>query len=332
MKTIRTSILSPVLILSLLLILTACAHHQKIPFEAVHAVYSATAEKDSQLHKYAPLFLAHDYQASYNRIGQPAAKYDDQSNEQIYVDNEIPVIYFLKRNFTTAKGSYTNLIYRVHFPEVPFSLIPFNLTAGDNIGLLVVITLDSQQRPVLVTTVHTCGCYLAIVPTSFLPVDALPDKWTKKPISVYGEILPGLADYSKTKDPKLLVYLRPEVHRVMDLQIIDARELQDGPRFNVIHADLKPAAELERIPLGDGFTSFYHHQGVLKGHVKGSIKPFESIFLSLISLDFFIGTDKVYADPKESGNLFYTSIKPWNRSASEMWDFAKFLAFWGWRL
>lgn len=327
MNIFRTLILS-----ALMAILTACAHHQKIPFEATHAVYSAAGASDSQIRQYAPLFLAHDYQATYNRIGRPVAKYDSQGNEQIYIDSQTPVIYFVKRSFTTSKGTYTNLIYRVHFPEVPFGLIPFNLTAGNNIGLMVVITLDSQQKPVLVTTVHTCGCYLAIVPTSFLPDDALPMKWSAKPLKVYGETLPRLVDYSKTSDPKLLVYLRPQVHRVMDLKIVDHQELQDLLRFKIIQTSLKPAQELENIPLGDGFTSFYYQEGILKGHVKGSVKPLESILLSLPSLDFFVGTDKVYADPQESGNPFYTSLKPWNRHASDMWDFAKFLEFWGWRL
>lgn len=317
---------------ALMLTLTACAHHQKIPFEATSTVYSAVLSKDAQMHIYAPLFLVHDYQASHNRIGRPAAKRDDQGHEQIYVDSGHPVIYFLKRTFTTLKGNYTNLVYRVHFPEVPFGLIPFNLTAGNNIGLMVVITLDSQQRPVLVTTVHTCGCYLAIVPTAFLPRDALPEDWRQKPINVYGETLPWLVDYSKARDPKLLVYLRPEVHRVTDLKIIDTQELKDARRFNVIPADLRPAQELEEIPLGNGTTSFYHQKGLFKGHVKGSVKPLESIFLSLPSLDFFVGTDKTYADSRKYGNPFYTSLKPWNRKASDMWDFAKFLSFWGWRL
>ncbi len=31
-------------------------------------------------------------------------------------------------------------------------------------------------------------------------------------------------------------------------------------------------------------------------------------------------------------NPFYTSLKPWNRKASDMWNFAHFLQFWGWRL
>ena len=327
MKTLRTLIL-----FALMVILTACAHHQKIPFEATRTVYSATAGQNASMHQYAPLFLAHDYQATYNRVGRPAAKYDSQGNEQIYIDGKNPVIYFAKRGFTTPKGTYTNLIYRVHFPKVPFSLIPFNLTAGNNIGLMVVITLDSQQRPVLVTTVHTCGCYLAIVPTSFLPSDALPVKWGEKTMRVYGERLPGLLNYAKIREPQLLIHLRPQVHRVMDLKIIDRQELQDARRFSVIEAPLKPVQELGNIPLGDGFTSFYYQEGILKGHVKGSVKPLESLLLSLPSLDFFVGTDKEYAGSQESGNPFYTSLKPWNRNASDMWDFAKFLEFWGWRL
>jgi hypothetical protein len=65
------------------------------------------------------------------------------------------VIFYLKQEFSTEHGKYTNLVYRIHFPKVPFSIIPFNLTSGNNVGVIVVITLDSQQRPVLVTTVGT---------------------------------------------------------------------------------------------------------------------------------------------------------------------------------
>jgi hypothetical protein len=315
-----------------LLILVACAHHQRIPPETISTVYSTYAGQDTPVYHYAPLFLAHNYQASYNRMGRPSARFDDRGNEEIYIDSRKPTIFFMKNNFTTSKGRYTNLIYRVHFPKVPFSVIPFYLTAGKNVGLMVVITLDSQERPILVTTVHTCGCYLVIVPTSFLPRDALPVKWREKPIHAYGETLPWLLDYSKIQDPKLLIHLRPGVHRVMDLEIISNLELRDSLRFNIIYADLNPARELKKIPLNSGHTSFYHRKGFLKGYVKGSVKPLESIFLSLLSLDFFVGTDKVYADPQEYGNPFYTSLKPWNRKASDMWDFATFLKFWGWQL
>jgi hypothetical protein len=321
-----------IVMLSALMILSACAHHQPIPPEQTLTVYSAQDGGDALLQRFAPLFQTYAYQAVYNRIGSPSARYDGQGREQIFVDSQKPAVYFLKRQFSTKKDRYTNLIYRIHFPRVPFSLIPFNLSAGSNVGLIVVITIDSRQRPVLVTTVHTCGCYLAIIPTSYLPRDSLPLKFKAEPIRVYGEKLPWELDFSAAEHSKLLVHLRPEVHRVMDLGMIPAGELQTIQHFRVIKMPLKPAEELKRIPLGNKTTSFYHQKGPLKGHVKGSVKPLESILLSLPSLDFFVGADKVYGNRLETGNPFYTSLKPWNRSASDMWNFAEFLEFWGWRL
>ena len=325
------SILRMVLV-SLTLVFFACAHHQKLPFETIHSVYSAGNDRETLISQQAPVFMALDYRADHNRIGRPSARLDDQGREDIYVDSQFPVIYFMEQTFSTPKDYYTNLIYRVHFSETPFKMIPFYLTAGKNVGLIVVITLDSRQKPVLITTVHTCGCYLAIVPTTFLPSEALPTSWKAHSLQVYGEKLPWQLDYSKTEHPKVIVHLRPGVHRVMNLEVIDEKQLQDLGRFNIIKASLKPMTDLERIPLENGFTSFYYQNGPLKGHVKGSIKPFESLFLSLPSLDFFVGADKAYADRRKTGDPFYTSLKPWNRSASNMWNFKEFLMFWGWNL
>ncbi len=39
-----------------------------------------------------------------------------------------------------------------------------------------------------------------------------------------------------------------------------------------------------------------------------------------------------YGDRRETGKVFYTSLKFWNREESDMWPFAEFLEFWGWRL
>jgi len=87
-----------------------------------------------------------------------------------------------------------------------------------------------------------------------------------------------------------------------------------------------------KIPANGSFTSFYYSEGTMKGFVKGSVKIWESLFLSLVSLDLYIGSDKIYGNPDITENKFYTSLKPWNRDASEMWDFKRFLEFWGWRL
>jgi hypothetical protein len=211
--------------------------------------------------------------------------------------------------------------------------VPFYLTSGKNVGVVVVVTLDGDDRPVLVTSTNTCGCYAAIVPTNYLPRDALPETWDEKPVEVYGEKLPWILDYSGKKNPKLLVHLRPEVHRVMDLEIVQGQNLLDNKGFRSIQAPLRHADDLEQIPIGgESTTSMYYDFGPQKGHVKGSMKIWETLLLGLISWDFFVGADKVYGNNEEYDNPFYTSLKPWNREASDMSDFAKFLKFWGWRL
>ncbi len=321
--------------LVVILVLSGCAYSQRGIEEKVHTVYMAQEGQDPLISQFSPVFLTYNHRESYNRIGRPSAEANDKGDVKVYVDPGSPVIYFMTRNFSTDKGSYTNLIYRIHFPEVPYSLIPFHLTAGQNVGLLFVITMDENQRPLLFTSAGTCGCYTAVVPTSYLPKDAYPEGWKNEPLKVYGEKLPPLLHYEKGSRPKLLVHLRAGVHRIMDVQVVEEDRLNDGQQFNVIKAPLVPADALEKIPISGTngeTTSFYYVGGAVRGHVKGSIKPWESLFLSLISLDFFVGTDKVYGDRRVTGNPFYTSLKPWNRHSSDMGDFATFLKFWGWRL
>jgi hypothetical protein len=313
------------------LLLWGCAHHQPLPREAYQLAYQARGPMPPDSRAWAPVFIVYDHADRYNRIGRPVVQLDDQGRETINIDTDAPVVYFLKRSFQTEKARYTNLIYRIHFPKVPYSLLPFNLTAGKNVGLMVVVTLNTEKLPVLVTTVHTCGCYKAIVPTQHLPKGALPDNWGGDRINVYGEKLPSLLQYHTSGAPRILVHLRPGVHRVMELEIRDNRVLS-GPHYQVIPMQMEPVVQLGRLPLKDGTTSFYHTDGLLKGHVKGSVKPLETLFMSLISLDLFVGTDKAYGDSAETGNPFYTSLKPWRRDDSDMWDFARFLSYWGWRL
>jgi hypothetical protein len=118
----------------------------------------------------------------------------------------------------------------------------------------------------------------------------------------------------------------------MDLEIVDVADLSQPGSFFAIQAPLEPASALEKIPLDGETTSCYYDYGPQKGHVRRSMKFWETILLSLISWDFFVGTDKVYGDNDKYENPFYTSLKPWNRKASDMSDFAGFLEFWGWKL
>lgn len=315
-----------------LLIFLGCAHPQKSIHEAAPAVYVACEVEDALVGRWSPAFLTYNNSEPYNRIGRPSARFCKQGDEEIYIDHRKPGIYYMTYSFSTEKRTYTNLVYRVHFSKVPFSLIPLHLTSGKNVGIMVVITIDEDQRPLIVTTVGTCGCYVSIVPTSYLPDDAFPIGWTNKPLNVYGEKLPSVLEFGDLIELSILIHLRPGVHRVMDLELVERKKLSNPDLFTVIMAPLLPMESLKKIPINGQTTSFYYKKWPLKGHVKGSVKPWETMLLSLISFDFFVGTDKVFGDSNITGNRFYTSLKPWNRKASDMWEFASFLKYKGWRL
>lgn len=279
---------------------------------------------------FAPVFVLPGAERPYNRIGKVVAEVTD-GEEHIRINPGQPVVYTGSFRFSTDRGSYINQVYRVHFQKIPWSFVPFHLGAGSNVGLLVVVTLSEDQVPLLVTTVNTCGCYVAVIPTGSLPPDAYPPDWKNVRQSIYGEVLPRLLPTYSVNDV-LLVTVRPEVHRVMDVRVIPRRRLMEK---ETEQAQMLPLQLLKVLPVADDktkTTSLYYDAWPLQGHVKGSIKPWESLLLSLVSLDFYVGMDKEYGDTAISGNPFYTSLLPWNRHASDMNDFAGFLKFWGWRL
>jgi hypothetical protein len=316
---------------AVLALVGGCAHHYPLPQETQQWAYRVDTSFESGGMRWAPVFIVYGHARVYNRIGRPTIRITDDDHEFVSIDTDHPSIYSMQRSFTTTKATYTNEIYRVHFPQVPYSLIPFNLTAGKNVGVLVVVTLDEQERPVLVTSVGTCGCYKAFVPTQYLPAVALPRDWTGRRQNVYGEDLPRMLSLEGYNQPRFVVHLRPQVHRVMNLEVLEDAQLS-SKRFQPVSMQRYPMDQLNRIPVDGDVKSFYYQEGVLKGHVKGSIKPLESLLMSLISLDFFVGMDKAYADPAKTENPFYTSLKPWRRADSNMWDFAQFLSYWGWDL
>lgn len=314
------------------LLLGACASSSISRVATDHPATAYVAKDDGSLFaRHAPIIVPQHQYRTYNQVGRPSALYDAHSRkEQIYVDPATPVFYTQQQTFQTSKGQYTNLIYRIHFTEVPFQFFPFHITAGKHGGLFIVVTLNQAGQPLLVTTVHTCGCYLAIIPTRFLPAQDYPEAWdTTQRQAIYGEYLPAYLDYSD--DPgateRPVIFVRDGTHRVMDVTINTAAA------YNPVLTPLESAATLKRLPLGaHGTTSFYVTHGLRKGYVKGSFKPFELALMSWWALDPFVGTDKELSDDKESGPVFYTSLAPWNRKDSDMRDFANFLAFWGWRL
>lgn len=277
---------------------------------------------------WAPVFVAEQAHKSYNRIGTPSAKLTPSGQELVYVDPAEATVYVDQQDFETARGRYRNHLYRVHFEETPSGL-----GQGKNVGLMVIVTVDRQERPLLVTTVHTCGCYAAVVPTDYLDPSALPKGWSpNKPQSLHGEELSSMLYLRELRHPAIAVALRSGSHRVAQVWAEERSKLAASYGSRFLEAATKPADALHRLETENGPVSFFYEEGAEKGLVKGSEKPNEKLLMSWWSFDQNIGEDKAFGAPEETGQRFYTSLAFWKRDESNLWNFAGFLNDRGWRL
>ena len=331
MKAVNRTAIGIIILLAALS-LAACARLPTIAKPGPSPAY--IVEPDQGLFsEHSPVIVIDYPEFSYNRIGTPTAALDAEGKERVYVDPSRPTVYALKFVFETGRGKYTNLFYRFHFERVPFNLLPFNVSAGRNTGLIVVVTLNRMGEPLLYTTVHTCGCYLAIIPTSNLSEEAFPPRWRKGEQRVYGEKLPGIVSFpdGKAGGYRAVITLRSGSHRVRAIRLASKPEIKGAYRLH--SAPILPLDALEALPMEDGsVTSFFETEGRARGYVKGSDKPWEKLFISWWAMDWRVGQDKIFSPVDPTDTIFYTSLKFWKRDASDLEDFAGFLRFWGWGL
>lgn len=287
---------------------------------------------DELLQRFAPVFIIEHDEVSFNKIGTPSARYSPGGKAEVYVDPARPTVYTDVQTFETARGSYTNLIYRIHFEENPFTLVPLNVSAGRNVGALAVITLNGEGDPVWLTTVQSCGCYHAIIPTDYLPADAFPESWDREELVVYGEHLPGLLPMKDAaSDARITITIRSESHRCKGVSLcrLDA-VAEDGVPIRPALA--APVGTLKQLELpGGAVTSFYHETGHRKGLVKGAYKPLETLLFGLWAWDHNVGQDREYGPKEAAGRRFYTTLFFPRKKAADMWHYARYLEHNGWK-
>lgn len=312
--------------------LSSCAPVSHYPTPDQTLTYSSNPDEDGPLHQHSPVFVIEHPEYDYNKIGTPVAHLRKPDKPTISIDTKQATVFAEERNWQGSHGNYTNLIYRIHFSEIPFRIWPLHLGAGKNIGLFVIITLNQDNQPILITTLHTCGCYLAVIPTSFLAPEYFPENWTQeRRQNVYGESLPGVLEFKEaTPTPKITILIRESTHRVKDVRIEPATPENPNPKENIV---LIPLSALTKLETSTGDTvSFFEIDGPRKDYVINSQKILERIFISWWALDWHVGEDKRLGRDSTDGRTFYTSLKPWDREASDLRDFSAFLNYWGWRL
>ncbi|NOY61545.1 MAG: hypothetical protein GXP10_00055 [Gammaproteobacteria bacterium] len=329
MPTLGTPFKTALLLSCALLLLHGCAQLPPQVFDADTWLYDATHPSaqthstisDPAIIQHAPLIVAQRTDQAFNRIGQPVV--EGRGGELTISIGDDAAMFVERRDFQTTRGQYSNLIYRIHFSEVP---LPFHLTAGKNSGLLFIVTVNGSGEPLLLTTVHTCGCYLAFFPTDYLPRAQWPDGWPQHRQQVFGKIVPSHLQYQRS-DGRIAIVLSADTHRV-----VDAKVVVDALPFERRAMALLPMQRLRQLLYGSGTVSMFEERGWRRHYVKGSIKPWELLLMSWWTFDLWVGSDKDYGTSDADSGLFYTALAPWHQRASDMRDFPRFLTFWGWGL
>ena len=292
-------------------------------------IYTASSTLPQISATHQPGFYVKFPAQPYDRIGTPIV-IEKSGGPFVQVDSTYPTMYFEQEKFTTKKSTYTNLIYRIHFSKVPFGLCNLNITAGNNPGLLIIYTLNHTNKLILITTVHTCGCYLAFFPTTDLQKPAYPNDWSFAPQSIYGYTLPGiLPAHASPPDQPYYITLESGSHRISDI----SNSITKTPdQITIQQMKIRPMEDLYYLPYKDKTISFFEDVGRREGYVKNSSKILERLLISWWAFDWHVGEDKAYGKDDTSKTPFYTSLKFWQRNSSDMKNFSQFLSYWGWKL
>jgi len=172
-----------------------------------------------------------------------------------FVDTGVPVM-FVRSTRTRFDGKVLpQLVYSVWFPARSKEG-PFDLLGGRLDGITVRVTLDQQGRPLLVDTMHNCGCYHQFFPTPRLRLRPRPDsldEWAFVPQS-----LP-----SPPPDTRLLLRVSAASHQIQRLRWAPALDIDR-------ELALQPDDSLRSLPLpGGGRRSLFGPDGLVAGTERG---------------------------------------------------------------
>jgi hypothetical protein len=285
------------------------------------------------LARFAPEFVIASGEAEWNRIGTPTLRHRT-GVERARVEPAHPALFAEVRRELVGTRPVLQLVYRVHFDQF-FPTWRTLLALHRNAGLLVLVTVDeASERPLCVTTVHACGCWVALQPTTALAAEALPRAWPAGELEVHGETLAARLAVPAAGE-RYAVHLRSGTHRVHDVSVASDRERPPAGAPPIRALPLRPMAALRALPVegrpGE-HASFFYERGYLAGHVKGAFAPLEGLTLGLVTLDPRLGMDRDFGAPDETGARFSTSILPWKREATRLDRFGRSLEELGFRV
>ncbi len=219
-----------------------------LPRDALGLPLIDAATAESLLAAHAPVFDI-EAEREYDRIGAPRWR----SAGQLAVDTGEAVVYQRLTHTLVQGRALVQLVYTAWFSERP-KRGAFDLLGGAIDGLIVRITLSPDGRPLLVDTIHACGCYHLFFPAagvtlrSGAPAD---EEWA---------FVPAALPRWQAGD-RFAIRISSASHDVIGLSTVPSTQPDVTARYQ-----RRAESQLRRLPTPDGgVRSLYGPDGLVAG-------------------------------------------------------------------
>ncbi|HVK33468.1 MAG TPA: hypothetical protein VM845_13330, partial [Burkholderiaceae bacterium] len=205
------------------------------------------AAAERLLAAHAPVFDV-EARGPFDAVGVPLWRADGR----LGVDGTRPVVYQRVAHTLVHGRPLLQLVYTLWFAERP-KRSAFDLLGGALDGVVVRLTLGTDGRPLMLDTMHACGCYHLFFPApgvTLKPGAPADVEWAFVPAA-----LPALAP-----GQRIVVRLESATHYVLGVSATAS------PAASDIRYARRPESDLQRLPWpGGGTRSLYGPDGLVAG-------------------------------------------------------------------
>jgi len=228
------------------------------------------------LRKHAPLVIQEvtegaAYPAAYDHFGTVSLTGTDLHTATPAVDSDAPALYAFVDEKTLQGQPVRQLVYVLWYPRHP-KLAGFDPEAGPLDGWTVRLSLDADERPVLVESVSNCGCYYKIFPGAGLEARAaaayakpLPKKHFHLEQDVPGKfdaVVPETVAGLDGGAQDLVLYFSAGHHQLVTVR--SRARAGELPATRAAYA-LHGYEELENLPFAGHRASLFGQDGLVRG-------------------------------------------------------------------
>lgn len=226
----------------------ATALLRRAPRDALDRAVLSRLEQDVLLAAFAPV-VELERDAGHNRIGTPVWQRPGRPTVNI----SQPRVYGDVAQTRFAGATVTQLQYVFWFSSRPKSN-PLDLLGGRLDGMTLRITLDAEGRPMLLESMHNCGCYHQHYPLQGLVARQAPD-YAEPPLVLDSAGPP-------TGQKRLTVTLRDRSHYLRRVYLSEPSQGRPGPAQEYLLSDYD---ELRSLPAEEGRRSLFESDGLVAG-------------------------------------------------------------------